>query len=231
MTVDLAALALLAVAALLGARSGALRQLVSLAAAALGIVAARALSPAVGDGLARTVSPWARGAAPAFLFVGAFALASLVGAAVLRWTGVSRVVRGPADRGAGALLGGAKGGLAIWALLSGLALAGDALPRSVAGRVRGSDFAALARDHNLVVRIDADAARRLERALDAARRARDAGRLDRDPDSARLLDHMRAIDGAGAGRAAAGIDPERARRALADPEVRALVDRLAGRER
>jgi membrane protein required for colicin V production len=230
-TADLAALALLAVAALLGARSGALRQIVSLAAAALGVIAARAFSPAVADGLARTVSPLARVAAPALLFLGAFALASLVGGAVLRWTGVARVVRGPADRAAGALLGGAKGALAIWVLLSALALAGDALPRPVAAATRGSDFAALARDHNLVARIDPAAARRLERALEAARRAHAAGKLARDPDSAELLERVRELErGPGAAASLDGaIDSEQAARILADPEVRALVERLAGR--
>jgi membrane protein required for colicin V production len=231
-TLDLAALALLLVAALLGARSGALKQVVSLAAAAGGVVAARAFSPAVAEGLARTVSPLARVAAPALLFLGCFALGSLLGGAVLRWTGVARVVRGPADRGAGALLGGAKGGLALWVLLSALALAGDALPGPVAAAARESDFAGLARDHNLVVRLDPDAARRLERALDAARRAHAAGALARDPDSARLLEQLGALDGALPAAAAgepAPLDPEAAARVLADPELRALVERLAGR--
>jgi membrane protein required for colicin V production len=229
-TLDLAGLVLLAVAALLGARSGALRQVVSLAAAAGGVLAARAFSPSVADGLARTVSPLARGAAPALLFLGCFALGSLVGGAVLRWTGVARAVRGGADRGAGALLGGAKGALVLWALLSAVALAGDALPGGIAAAARDSDFAAIARDHNLVMRLDPEAGRRLERALDAARRARDAGRLAGDPDSARLLQQLGALGAAGAGAAAGGppaLDPEQVARVLADPELRALVDRLA----
>jgi membrane protein required for colicin V production len=231
-TLDLAALALLAVAAILGARSGALRQVASLAAAAAGVLAARAFSPAVADGLARTVSPLARGAAPALLFLGCFALGSLVGSAVLRWTGVSRVVRGPADRGAGALLGGAKGALVLWALFSALTLAEDALPDGVAAAARGSDFAAIARGHNLVERLDPDAAWRVGRALEAARRARDAGRLARDPDSARLLERLGAVRGAGAEVAADGppaVDPEEAARLLADPELRAVIERLVRR--
>jgi membrane protein required for colicin V production len=223
-TLDLAVLALLALAALLGASSGALRQVVSLAAAALGVAAARAFTPAVAAGLAGSIGPLAKVAAPALLFLGGFGLASLLGAAILRGTGVSRVVRGPADRAAGALLGGAKGALGAWALLSGLALAGDALPARLAAPARGSDFAALARAHNLVARIDADAARRLERALDAARRARAAGQLGRDPDSARLLERVGGLDAG-----AAPVDPAQAARVLDDPEVRALVERLAGR--
>ena len=225
MTLDLVVLAALAIAALVGATSGALRQLVSLAAAVLGVLASRAFSRDVGDGLARSVAPVARGVAPLLLFLGGFALASLVGLAVLRGTGVARAVRGPVDRAAGALLGGAKAALAAWALLSALALAGDLAPDAVTSRAKGSDFAALARAHNLVARLDPEAARRLERALEAARRARAAGALGADPDSARLLDRVGALDPGSAGE----IDPARATQALEDPEVRALVERLAGR--
>ncbi len=163
MTIDLVGLAFLGILALAGAVSGALRQLVSLAAVAVGIAASRAWSAEVGAGLARRFSSLARPLAPALLFFGAFALASLVGAAILRGTGVARVVRGPADRGAGALLGGAKGALVAWALLSLLALAGELAPAAVRASARESDLAALARGHNLVARLDPEAARRLER--------------------------------------------------------------------
>jgi membrane protein required for colicin V production len=152
-TVDLAVLAFLAVSALAGAATGALRQLVSLAAAAAGALAARAWSADVGAGLARRFSPGVRALAPALLFLGGFALASLAGALVLRATGISRAVRGPADRGAGALLGGAKGALVAWALLSLVALAGDLAPEALRSRARDSDLAALARAHNLVARL------------------------------------------------------------------------------
>jgi len=219
---DLAVLAILAVAALLGASSGALRQLVSLAAAALAVLAARTFALPVGEGLARTFTPVARYVAPVLLFVGTLALASLAGAAILRATGIAAVVRGPADRALGALLGGAKAALAAWALLSAVALAGNALPRALARRVAGSDFAALSRTHNLIARLDADTARTLQRAVETARRARAAGRLD--PDSARLLEHVRALEASGG----AAADPGRAARMLEDPELRALVDRLAG---
>lgn len=228
MTLDLAVLALLALAALYGATTGALRQLVSLAAVGLGVLAARAWTADVAAGLARTISPVARPLAPLLLFLGIFALASLAGLAVLRGTGVARVVRGPADRGLGALLGGAKGALAAWVLLSALALAGDHAPEAVLRRARGSDFAALARAHNLVRTLDPDAARVLERALEAARQAERAGRLARDPESARLLadPRIRALQ---EGRGGAPLDPARTARVLEDPEIRALVERLAGR--
>lgn len=163
MTLDLAVLGFLAISALVGAASGALRQLVSLVAVALGVLAARAWTAEVGAGLARRFSPAARPLAPVLLFLGVLALASLVGVAILRGTGVSRVLHGPADRGAGALVGGAKAALVAWALLSALALAGDLAPAGLRRHAAGSELAALAREHNLVARIQSEAARRLER--------------------------------------------------------------------
>ncbi len=228
MTLDLAVLALLAVAALLGAASGALRQVVSLAAVVLGAVAAHAWTDDVAAGLSRTFRPAARLVAPLLLFLGVAALASLAGAVILRGTGLARVVHGPADRGAGALLGGAKGTLAAWVLLSAVALAGAAAPDAVRRAARGSDLAGLAAAHNLLVRLDPDAAEAFARALAAARRAERAGRLAQDPDSARLLadPRVRAVERGGRD---APLDEERAARALEDPEIRALVERLAGR--
>lgn len=160
--VDLYVLLVLSVSALLGAASGALRQLVSLAAAVVAVLATRAFSRDVGEGLARTLSSPARGLAPLLLFFGMFAVASLVGTGILKGTGVARVVRGPPDRAAGALLGGAKGAVAVWVLLSTLVLARELVPDRVAAWTAGSDFVALARAHNLVARFDPAAARKLE---------------------------------------------------------------------
>lgn len=160
---DLSVLLALAVSALLGAASGALRQVVSLAAALAGVLASRAFSHDVGAGLARTISPAARPLAPLLLFFGIFAVASLVGGVLLRATGIAKVVRGPADRSAGALLGGAKGALAAWVLLSAFVLAREHLPERAVAWAAGSDFAAVAQAHNLVARLDPEAARRLEK--------------------------------------------------------------------
>jgi membrane protein required for colicin V production len=120
----------------------------------------------VGEGLARTFTSAPRLAAalaPLLLFFGTFAVASLVGGAVLKGTGIAKVVRGPWDRAGGALLGGAKGALAAWVLLSAAALVRDHLPDRVAAWTERSDFFALARAHNLVVRLGPEAARKLER--------------------------------------------------------------------
>jgi membrane protein required for colicin V production len=161
---DLAVLGLLAISSIAGAVSGALRQVVSLAAVALGALAARAWTDDVAAGLARTFRPLAGLGAPVLLFLGVAALASLVGALLLRGTGLARAVRTPADRGAGALLGGAKGALAAWVLLSALALAGPLAPGALARLARDSDLYALARRHNLLERLDPRAAGAAERA-------------------------------------------------------------------
>jgi membrane protein required for colicin V production len=163
-TLDLAVLAVLVLAAVLGAASGALRQLVQLGGVVLGWLAARNLGPAVADGLARSISPLvARAAASALLFGGVLALVTLAGAVVLRATGVARVVRGPLDRGVGALLGGVKGALVVWVLLSALAIAGTAAPRGLALTPGYSQFASLARKHNVLERIAPERVEQLER--------------------------------------------------------------------
>jgi membrane protein required for colicin V production len=228
-SLDLLALAFLAGAAALGAASGALRQGVQLGAAVLGWLAARHLGPSVADGFARSVpAPLARAGAAVLLFVGISALATLAGAVALRATDLSRVVRGPADRGVGALLGGVKGALAVWVLLSAALLAGRALPGGAGlGRALArSDLAALAREHNLLVRIDPEGVRALERALRAAREAERAGELARDPETRRLLEDPRVRAFVDGDREPAPAELERA---LEDPEVARLVERIRAR--
>ncbi len=155
MTLDLVLVAALVLAAVLGASSGALHQLVQLAAAVLGWLAARALGAPVARGLSRSLPDLvARPVAGVLLFLGGAVLASLALHALLRAAGLARAVRSPADRAFGALLGGAKAALVIWVLLSALWLAGGALGM---GRVRvdgrASDLAALAREHNLLAHL------------------------------------------------------------------------------
>ncbi len=153
MAIDLAAIAFLAVAAALGSSSGALYQLVQLAGVLVGWLAAWNLGPPVARGLSRWLpQATASGAAGLLLFLGFSILAAWIGHLFLATRSFSGVVRSPPDRGLGALLGGAKAGLVIWAALSALALVGG---RVGFGRFavdgQGSDLAALARDHNLLV--------------------------------------------------------------------------------
>lgn len=227
MNLDLLVLAVLAVAALAGAASGALRQCVGLAAAVLGWLAARHLAEPVAAGLTRWMPGLAaRATAPVLLFAGIFALGTLAGALLLRATGIAGVVRGPADRGLGALVGGAKGALVAWVLLSALLLVAGGAPRALGLDLRGSDFAALGARHDLLRRLDPDRARALQRVLRAAQAAERAGRAAPDPEAHRLLQdpRVRALverDGE--------VDPAEAARLLEDPGVRALLERLARR--
>jgi membrane protein required for colicin V production len=220
---DLSVIALLAVAAVLGASTGALRQSVQLGAALIGWLAARHLSAPVGRGLeAHLPRALARPAAGVLLFLGGFALASLLGHLLLRATRLSRAVRGPADRGGGALLGGAKAALAVWVLLSALALLGRPVGPF---DPRGSDCAALASAHNVLVQFDPESARALRRLLHAARDPRQAERAASDPAARRLLSdpRVRALDPEAANPET--VSPQ-AQRVLDDPEIQALIRRL-----
>lgn len=228
MTLDLLVLVVLALAALSGAVSGALRQCVGLGAAVLGWLAARHLAAPVAEGLSRWMPGLvARAVSPVLLFAGIFALVTLAGALALRATGISAVVRGPGDRGVGAVLGGAKGALVAWVLLSALALAAGDGPRVLGLDLRRSDFAALSARHDLLQRLDPERARSLQRVLRAARAAERAGRAAPDPESRRLLrdPRVRAL-----AEREGELDVAEAARLLQDPEVRALLERLAQRQ-
>lgn len=225
---DVLVLVVLALAALHGAMGGALRQLVQLGAALVGWLAARHLAAPVAAGLGRWFPGFlARPGAAVLLFIGAFALVSLLGALVLRATSVATVVRGPTDRAGGALLGGVKGGLMAWVLLSALALAGGTLPVRLGAGARGSEYASLARDHNLLMRIDPTKARLLERVLRAAREAEKNGVTRGEGAEARALlanPRVRALAEAGG-----AIDPAEAARLMDDPAIRELVERIRER--
>lgn len=227
MTLDLAVLAVLVIAALGGAASGALRQVVQLAAVAVGWLAARHLGPPVAEGFGKSLPGFlARPAASALLFVGGAAFAGFAGRALLRARGIAGAVRGPSDRGAGALLGGAKGALVAWVLLSAATLAGSFRLGPVEVDPKTSDFAAFAHDHNLLVRVDPEKARTLERLVRLARDPVEAARLDRDPDARRLLDDPRVRALAARSGAAAEPTADETERLLADPEVAGLLARL-----
>lgn len=228
MLLDVLVLVVLALAALHGAMGGALRQVVQLLAALAGWLAARHLAAPVAAGLGRWFPGFlARPGAAALLFVGTFALVSLVGALVLRGTSMATVVRGPTNRAGGAILGGAKGGLIAWVLLSALALAGGALPGRLGAASRGSEYVSLAREHNLLMRIDASGARLLERVLRAAREAEKNGVTEGEGAEARALlanPRVRALAEAGG-----QIDAAEAARLMDDPSVRELVERIRKR--
>ncbi len=228
MLLDVLVLLALALAARHGAMGGALRQLVQLGAALVGWLAARQLAAPVANGLGRWFPGFlARPGAAVLLFLGAFALVSLLGTLVLRATSVSTVVRGPTDRAGGAVLGGLKGALVVWVLLSALALAGGTLPGRMGAGMRGSEYVSLARDHNLLLRIDPAKARLLERVLRAAREAERDGVTRGEGAEARALlanPRVRALAEAGG-----EIDPAEAARLMDDPAIRELVEKIRER--
>jgi membrane protein required for colicin V production len=222
---DIIVLVVLALAALHGAMGGALRQVVQLLAAVAGWLAARHLSAAVAAGLGRWFPGFlARPGAAALLFVGTFALVSLVGSLALRGTSISTVVRGPTDRAGGAILGGAKGALVVWVLLSAVALAGGALPGRLGAAAHGSEYVSLAGEYNLIARIDPGKARQLERVLRAAREADGKGEGAAEARALLANPRVRALAASGG-----QIDPAEAARLMDDPGIRELVEKIRER--
>lgn len=226
MTLDHAALAVLLLFAVAGAFSGALRQIVKLLGVVAGWLAAVHLAPRLAPlAFGPAPLPWQRAAAAVATFVAVVLLVAVAGRLVRRAVQGPDGRPGPVDRVLGALLGGAKAGLAVWVVLSALALAG--------GRVavgpwsfdpRASAAGAFAARHNLLVAADPAAARRLERLIrltqdPAARREL----LQKDPGLRRLLDDPRLGRLLERGPAAAG---DEARTLLEDPAVAPLLERL-----
>jgi membrane protein required for colicin V production len=150
MKLDLACLAVLVLAAAAGALQGILPQLSRLAGAAAGWAGARWLAP--------SLMPLVHGRVPAFAAhpiasVAAFAVCAVAGALALRLVlaaaGAGQAVGGGADRGLGALAGGAQAALFLWVALSALAIWGQPVH---AGPLRldprGSDLVGFAREHS-----------------------------------------------------------------------------------
>lgn len=229
MSLDLAVLGAVVVLALAGAAWGALRQLTFLGAAVLGFLAARALAPSVGDGLSGSLpAPVSRVTAALLVFFGVLFGASLAAHLVLRWMGAGRFWR-PADRALGAILGAAKAALVAWVVLSALAFTGPLGPLDP----RGSDFAALAREHNLFEAWRSPTSGLLKRLLQAARDPRGSARLLSDVELKALLEDPRVQALLQEARASGERDPplERSPRAmelLSDP---AFLERLEKAQR
>jgi membrane protein required for colicin V production len=202
-TLDLVVLGVLLLFALAGAFSGALHQLVQLAAVVAGWLSARHLPPRLAATLLGPRPPaWERGALAAGCFLGAVVVVSLVGRAVARGLQGPEGTPGPVDRALGALLGGLKAALGCWVLLSALALAHG--PVTVGGwrvDVRASDFGSLAARHNLLEATAPHQARLLSRLFEAVREPAVQERLRRGD---------------------AGL-----KKSLEDPRVKALLERAA----
>jgi membrane protein required for colicin V production len=226
-TIDLIVLGCLVLFAVLGAVTGALRQILNMVAALSGWLVARALGPYVADGLARSLpKAMARPAASALLFVGTFIAVGIVGRLILRAAaGKGGPVRSPVDRGLGALIGAGQAGLGGWVLLSALVLF-DARVGFL--DPRGSDFAALARDHNLLERLDPPAVRVMRRLIKAMKDPVSAANLHSDAEAQQLLDDPRVQSLLGSGGEKGTFPPE-AMKLLQDPELSGKLEQLMGK--
>lgn len=164
-TLDLAVLALLLALAVAGAVTGLLRQLAGLVSVAAGWAAARWLAPLLaGPLLGGQPQPWARALLAAGCFVAALVAVRLVAWMVAKGLHGAGGGLGALDRALGALLGGLKGALVAWVLLSALALVRR--PVELLGwrvDVRSSDFGSLAARHNLLEAAPREAERLLGR--------------------------------------------------------------------
>jgi hypothetical protein len=176
---DLAGLAVLAAAALGGALAGALRQVVHVAAVGLAALLAgplggaleRSVAGLLGEGQAPLAGPLARLAAFVGVFLAAGLVAQVVLAALRRGSPAS-----PANRAAGALLGGAQAALALWALCSLLVLWGGPVgPPAFRLDPSQGDLLGFARDHNLLEAVAPREAALLRGRLGALREAAGKG--------------------------------------------------------
>lgn len=150
MTLDLACMAVVVLAAVRGAFTGVIPRLVQLAAVLAGWAGARAMGPSVVPLLQGRVPPFA---AHPIASVGAFlacsVLAWLVLRALLALTPLGRARGTGGDRAIGALLGGAQAALVLWVGLSALAV--WARPIRVGGAELDparSELVELAREHS-----------------------------------------------------------------------------------
>lgn len=123
MTIDLASLAVVVLAAIFGAFAGAVPQVAHVAAVAAGWAGARAFGP--------RVAPLLQGRVPAFAahplaavvaFVACTAVATLLMRVLVALTPLRRAPGTAVDRGLGALLGGVQAALVLWVALSALAV-------------------------------------------------------------------------------------------------------------
>jgi membrane protein required for colicin V production len=147
---DLACLAMFLLSAGIGAVMGALAQLASAGATAVGWAGARWLAP--------HLVPLVRARVPAFAaqpvasllaFCACAGVAALVLRALAAALGDDRGTLGRVDRSLGAIVGGAKAGVVLWIGLSALALWGRPLRFGpVDLDPTGSDLVAFAREHN-----------------------------------------------------------------------------------
>ena len=249
MVIDLVILGVALLFGLLGAASGAARQVANVAALAAGFFTARPLGAALADRLDAVLERAPRLAvvvgATLFVFL---AVALVVRMAVLGL--LRRVLHGGEDRedrgldhALGFILGAGKVLIVVYVLLCALTFLDDNV--TVAGRQLGvasreSQAFALARRFNLFERAQVGAVKDLRSLTDAMRgAARDPRRAERlekdpafralqdDPKVRRVLEDPAVVEAARRGDVAALLAHEGVQRLLADPTIAARLSAAA----
>jgi membrane protein required for colicin V production len=203
-TLDLVMAGLVLAFTISGALSGALRQLVQVAALVAGWLAANAWGGALAERVfGASAWPWQRALSGGLCFVAAMLAVGLAGRfLVARGAGAGGKPRG-GDRGLGALLGAVKGGLLAWLLLSALVRFSPLELGSFRLEAGRSELGSLAARHDLLGAILPRQARGLDLILEALRDPVARERLiQSDPGLKKLLD---------------------------DPRLKPLLEKLAGR--
>jgi membrane protein required for colicin V production len=233
-TLDLAVAGIVVLLAVLGAVSGALRQLLRLGAAVVAYLVARLLGPPVAAGLIQSLpAPAARATAGLVLFFAAFVVAMLAGNLLLH-SRKDGPRPGPADRALGALLGAAKASLVLWVVLSALAIVDRPVgPSWFRLDPSHSDFAALARRHNVLERWEGSTGSALRGLLRVAKDPERAARLLADADGRKLLEDPRVqmlVEEARGGKDPVSLSGSPAAlRLLSDPAFLERLDRAQRR--
>lgn len=204
MSLDLLVLALVAAGSLVGALAGALRQVIRLLALAAAAFLAPRLAPYLAGGLGRLL-PERAAAGPvavALAFAALYLAIWLVSRLLLRLLG-SGEQKGGADRGLGAVLGGAQAALAAWMVVSLLALWGRPVgPPSFRLDPGEGQVGALVKRFNLVELAAPGEARSLRERLPRVREAMEAGKaLQESPAAQEALRRLEEAEkAAGKGR-------------------------------
>jgi membrane protein required for colicin V production len=160
-TLDLLCLLILLLGAAVGAMSGAVRQLFQLGVVVGAVIGARFFSEPVAAALGGVLpKAAARPVGAAVLFVVLVIALGLLSKLVVGAAEAAGALRGPVDRGLGALLSGFKAALTLWLALSALTLWGGGLQlKRVNLHPETSDFAAFARELNLIETVRGNGAR------------------------------------------------------------------------
>ncbi|MGA9522005.1 MAG: CvpA family protein [Myxococcaceae bacterium] len=245
MTIDFAILSIIAIFALIGAATGAARQVANLAASVVAWFSARPLGVWAGPKLAPSLNQ-----GEAIGIVAATVVAFIVVAVLVRWIltrALQRILAGrnpesrSLDRILGFLFAGAKVALVAWVMLCALTFVEENV--SVAGRRLGvspkdSRAFALARTWNLFEFTQFAPVRDLQRVVKASRSPKQAEALKndplykelaKDPRFRRALEEKRLRTAFAEGDYPTLVKSSAVMELVRDPKIAELLERVAGK--